>query len=302
MLSSQFHVVLYRMLCSLRTRQGIHFFPRIFFLLFTIFHYYNFSFPFGFSYAALATSMCFMIHSMLFFWHRYELPAIILGRVRLEQPRQAISSSPTPSESETEDGDDLTSTIRQIHFENTPPRSNLNRNQSFNTAASDRISRNSSTNGMYRQGEDDDDQSYTYFLGGEVVMHRSEERHRRFSPFSSAVPAGDPTAITEPRRNSRRSSHHQRFVNELETLTASNLSTDDGDELVLTPEASRNEWSNGSRTAPAADGGARAVDYDGDNEFSALQSILMRYDEQSPLRNSSTVSNSDEVVEDGTPL
>ena len=88
-------------LISLRTKQGIHFFPRMFFLLFSIFHFYNFSFPFGFSYAALATSMCFMMHSMLFFWHRYELPAVALGRITPERPRQGMSSPPPSPTSST---------------------------------------------------------------------------------------------------------------------------------------------------------------------------------------------------------
>jgi hypothetical protein len=71
----------------LRSSQGLHFFPRIFFLLFSLFHFYLFLYPFGFCYTALASTALFMTHSMLFFWHRYELPAVAHGHVTLEHPR-----------------------------------------------------------------------------------------------------------------------------------------------------------------------------------------------------------------------
>ena len=76
---------------SLRSTNGLHFFPRIFFLLFSLFHFYLFSFPFGFRHTALACTALFMVHSMLFFWHRFELPAVALGRVSVEQPRMRPS-------------------------------------------------------------------------------------------------------------------------------------------------------------------------------------------------------------------
>lgn len=46
--------------------------PQVFFLYFTLFHVYFFSFPFGFSYLALVTTVLFLQHSMLFCWNRYE--------------------------------------------------------------------------------------------------------------------------------------------------------------------------------------------------------------------------------------
>mmetsp|Transcript_8012 Transcript_8012/g.12259 ORF Transcript_8012/g.12259 Transcript_8012/m.12259 type:complete len:494 (+) Transcript_8012:81-1562(+) len=52
---------------SLRSQEGLQFFPRIFFLLFLVFHVYFFSFPHGFSYTALASTAAFLVHSMLFF-------------------------------------------------------------------------------------------------------------------------------------------------------------------------------------------------------------------------------------------
>ena len=41
-------------------------------MYFTLFHVYFFSFPFGFSYLALVTTVLFLQHAMLFFWNRYE--------------------------------------------------------------------------------------------------------------------------------------------------------------------------------------------------------------------------------------
>ncbi|CAN0023683.1 unnamed protein product, partial [Ectocarpus sp. 8 AP-2014] len=57
---------------SVRTAVCIRFFPQVFFLYFTLFHVYFFSFPFGFSYLALVTTVLFLQHSMLFCWNRYE--------------------------------------------------------------------------------------------------------------------------------------------------------------------------------------------------------------------------------------
>jgi hypothetical protein len=78
---------------AIRSIQGMRFFPKIFFLLFTLFHVYYFSCPFGFSYMALASTACFMLHSMVFFWHRYELPAVAHGLVTVEYPRMITTSN-----------------------------------------------------------------------------------------------------------------------------------------------------------------------------------------------------------------
>lgn len=60
----------------------------MFFLLFSLFHIYFFANPFGFAYVALWVVCLFMLHSMAFFWHRYELPAVANGRVTIDRPRQ----------------------------------------------------------------------------------------------------------------------------------------------------------------------------------------------------------------------
>ncbi|CAM9650644.1 unnamed protein product, partial [Ectocarpus fasciculatus] len=79
---------------SVRTSVCIRFFPQVFFLYFTLFHVYFFSFPFGFSYLALVTTVLFLQHSMLFCWNRYEasggsVPALRAGVVSASRPRQA---------------------------------------------------------------------------------------------------------------------------------------------------------------------------------------------------------------------
>ena len=82
------------MIKSLRSWQGITFFPRIFFLLFCLFHIYHFAYgPYGFGNVAFGTVACFMLHSMLFFWHRYELPAVAFGWVTIDAPRMIMPPS-----------------------------------------------------------------------------------------------------------------------------------------------------------------------------------------------------------------
>ena len=78
-------------LISLRSSQGLQYFPNFFFLLFLLFHVYQTAFPtHGFVYLALTVVWCFMLHSMVFFWHRYELPALVLGHVSIHRPRMIL--------------------------------------------------------------------------------------------------------------------------------------------------------------------------------------------------------------------
>jgi hypothetical protein len=60
----------------------------MFFLLFSLFHIYFFANPYGFAYTAMGVVGLFMLHSMVFFWHRYELTALGSGRVTIDRPRQ----------------------------------------------------------------------------------------------------------------------------------------------------------------------------------------------------------------------
>lgn len=63
-------------LISVRTPISMKFFPRFFLLYFLVFHIYFFSYTYGFSYLALSTSAAFMQHLILYFWNRFEVPAL----------------------------------------------------------------------------------------------------------------------------------------------------------------------------------------------------------------------------------
>ncbi|KAL2236269.1 UNVERIFIED_CONTAM: Membralin-like protein [Sesamum indicum] len=63
-------------LISVRTPISMKFFPRFFLLYFLVFHIYFFSYTYGFSYLALSTSAAFMQHLVLYFWNRFEVPAL----------------------------------------------------------------------------------------------------------------------------------------------------------------------------------------------------------------------------------
>ncbi|XP_054778919.1 membralin-like protein At1g60995 [Prosopis cineraria] len=63
-------------LVSARTPISMKFFPRFFLMYFLVFHIYFFSYAYGFSYLALSTTAFFMQHLILYFWNRFELPAL----------------------------------------------------------------------------------------------------------------------------------------------------------------------------------------------------------------------------------
>ncbi|KAF5763199.1 putative membralin [Helianthus annuus] len=63
-------------LISVRTPISMKFFPRFFLLYFLVFHIYFFSYTHGFSYLALSTTAAFMLHLILYFWNRFEVPAL----------------------------------------------------------------------------------------------------------------------------------------------------------------------------------------------------------------------------------
>nr|XP_043637657.1 membralin-like protein At1g60995 [Erigeron canadensis] len=63
-------------LISVRTPIAMKFFPRFFLLYFLVFHIYFFSYTHGFSYLALSTTAAFMQHLILYFWNRFEVPAL----------------------------------------------------------------------------------------------------------------------------------------------------------------------------------------------------------------------------------
>lgn len=118
-----------------------------------------------------------------------------------------------------------------------PHESNVHRTTSFSTAASGRISRNSSTAGMFRHGDDDDDQSFLFFMNGEVVAHSNENRAP--SPFD---PVPEQPSI---------SGRVNRLALPLEPLVASMTSTDD--------DSPRNR----SRASTGADASFLPTNYNG---------------------------------------
>lgn len=286
-------------------------------MLFAIFNFYNFSFPFGFSYSALATSMCFMLHSMLFFWHRYELPAVILGRVSPEHPRQSNNgASPSESGRSTPEHHAMPPAGSVPHGARARPP--IRPSASFSsTVASGRLSRNSSAGGLFHGGDSgEDDGSYVFFMDGEVVVHRNnnnnqEPRARTPSPVTSqAGGVVDPAnAATEPRRNrllgNNNHSHRldsqqqlqqppQRLVHNLGTRLATGASTDEVEEAhhaaALSP-------SSPGRHRPRY-GGVEVDDDHDDHETSALQAILNASGEVSP---GSSMADDDDDGPRGSP-
>ncbi|EQC33076.1 hypothetical protein SDRG_09595 [Saprolegnia diclina VS20] len=80
---------LYSVVC-VRTWLSLTFFPPLFLLYFSMFHVYFFCFPFGFSYTALWTTIVFLIHTMLLFLNRFEIPALNDGLISTQTPRQFV--------------------------------------------------------------------------------------------------------------------------------------------------------------------------------------------------------------------
>ncbi|XP_068307417.1 membralin-like protein At1g60995 isoform X3 [Pyrus communis] len=64
-------------LISVRTPISMKFFPRFFLIYFLVFHIYFFSYAYGFSYLALSTAAAFMLHLILYFWNRFEVPTLL---------------------------------------------------------------------------------------------------------------------------------------------------------------------------------------------------------------------------------
>jgi hypothetical protein len=145
---------------SLRTVYGIQYFPRTFFLLFAAFHFYYFSFPHGFAYAALTTAILFMAHSMLFFWHRYELPAVCRGQVQRSLPASPVRYNNNHHNSNHNtnrsrgDGTVMTTTLRTT-MDN----------------SSDHYDHHSNNN---ENNDSSHDRSLLFGLNGEVIMRPSE--------------------------------------------------------------------------------------------------------------------------------
>ena len=182
----------------MRTHVGTVFFPRVFFLWFTLHHAYYFSCPFGFSYASMLSSVLFLLHSMLFFYNRYELPAVLNGQgaERIHVATAAHRSDLLPSidaltpDSERRSGPALLP--RPLNRERNHP--------SITSLASSSLGRGSVAGGLnilFNGGgphdEDGDDSSYMVFMSGEVVGRRDRNARRPGPPSTiSATGTGPP--------------------------------------------------------------------------------------------------------------
>jgi hypothetical protein len=194
----------------------MQFFPKIFFLVFTAFHIYLFSCPFGFSYTALGSTICFMVHSMLFFWHRYELPAVARGLVTLERPRIGVTLSP-PSvvAASNEELPHMPANLNEsTEVPVLAPRHGLVRHPSnersytsMSSLGRSGLPRPSSTNVLFNDDDDGDDGSYMYFMDGEVVMHRNRQETMR-----------TPSPMTQNGAASIGESHHGREAGDFDEV------------------------------------------------------------------------------------
>ena len=175
---------------SLRSWQGMSYFPRIFFLLFCLWHFYFFSFPRGFYYPALTCTVLFMAHSMLFFWHRYELPAFVRGTVNQDRPRMIPQhqSSPLPPPPPP--------AIRHPLLFRQHSHSSISNHYRSQTPLS---SRQASSAALYRPEEEEE--SYVYFMDGEVVLHRPQQPPQVVTTMveeADATSLGDPLDTQQP--------------------------------------------------------------------------------------------------------
>ena len=194
-------------LVCLRSSQGLSYFPYFFFLLFLLFHVYQTAFPeHGFVYTALTVVWCFVLHSMVFFWHRYELPALVLGAVTIDRPRMipgGASAAEPPHRRYDNHARDFSSSVDRHHHlaaprltetasssPATPPEGGVpGRNSSSSLlggvgGSSGFLASRQSFQSMsmasrrswalYQPNLEDDSStgSHLYFMGGEVVVHR----------------------------------------------------------------------------------------------------------------------------------
>lgn len=179
----------------MRTQIGTVFFPRVFFLWFTLHHAYYFSCPFGFSYASMLSSVLFLLHSMLFFYNRYELPAVLndRGSERITAAAPPLIDALTTSDSDRRSGPALLP--RPLNRERNHP--------SITSLASSSLGRGSVSGGLNilfsgggSHDEDGDDSSFTFMMNGEVFGRRDRSARRPGPP--STISASRRTGEEEP--------------------------------------------------------------------------------------------------------
>ena len=119
-------------------------------------------FPFGFTYVALASTWCCMIHTMLFFWFRYELPAVAEGQLSVQNPRMTSSQ---------EEVLHSTGSAMSRHG------ASASRNSFSSGSARD-------SHALFQIADEEDESSYMLFMGGEVVVHSPRLVDRQDIPTS----------------------------------------------------------------------------------------------------------------------
>ena len=72
---------------SLRSMATIKVLPHLIVLYLAALHVYIFAFPLGFHYVAFGTCVAAIGHAMFFFWHHFELPALLAGIISPSKPR-----------------------------------------------------------------------------------------------------------------------------------------------------------------------------------------------------------------------
>ena len=96
---------------SVRTYATTKYFPPIFFLHFSLFHIYFFSFPFGFHLEALWSCICWNLFWCYYFWNFFELPYVI-ENIDEEEESAAEAWEALGHESDDDDDDPL---ARMLH-------------------------------------------------------------------------------------------------------------------------------------------------------------------------------------------
>ena len=201
-------------LCSVRSAQRIFFFPRAFFFLFCLVHFYLFSFPFGFAKVAMGMIVCFILQCLTFFWNRFEVPAVALNHFVLRgnasddavNDRTSILHVPfvrnnshqqqsplSPSNALYYSGGDHANPLRDQFLEMPPqaPSPPIHYTYSQGAFSQGRMSRASSEAIFQRSGDvDDESESCLYFLGGKVVIRSSRDYQYRGTLLAASINCG----------------------------------------------------------------------------------------------------------------
>lgn len=185
-------------LSSLRSWQGITYFPRIFFLLFCLYHIYWFANPLGFTVNAYLVVLLFIFHSMMFFWNRYELPAIAFGHITIYRPRAAnatqqsqeirpfLQTPPQVQRTRQITSNEASSELDIRNNEHFVPQQEVSETlshsyPSFSTTSSSLSTGNSFLFHNSTENNNNDDDSFVYFMEGEIVVHRQGGHSRHYA-------------------------------------------------------------------------------------------------------------------------